>query len=107
MRKFVQTSAREAAKHPGMMPVVSLGSVDEHSSTFGDIPAPRLVTLDWHQFGDHAAPCGGSDFVPPTLPASSAPALAPPDSGGNNVIDITPQAKKASVSDDMDDEIPF
>lgn len=58
IRKLIAEYVHHANKHIGAMPVVQLGTYDERSRSFGDIPAPKLTIVNWEEFGPEAAPPG-------------------------------------------------
>jgi hypothetical protein len=62
--RLLDLYAREARKHPGLMPVVTLSAKDEVSPDYGLIPAPVLAVVDWRAFGDGAAPPGSRASAP-------------------------------------------
>lgn len=107
LRKLVGKDFVGAArKHPGQMPVVMLGSRDEHSPTYGKIAAPLLTIVDWQPFGEGASLRGSGDAVPQsaTMLMLGKP---PSDSGDREVIDAEVVEPKTPPRRDMDDEIPF
>ena len=56
--KLIDAYVRDARKHPGKMPVVTLSSKDEPHPEYGDIPTPVFAVVDWQAFGEGAAPPG-------------------------------------------------
>ena len=56
--KLIDAYVRNAGKHHGKMPVVTLSSKDERSPEYGDIATLVLTIVDWKAFGDGAAPPG-------------------------------------------------
>jgi hypothetical protein len=108
LKRFINKAIPEVKKQsPGMMPVVTLGSVEE-SSSYGDLPVPALTITGWQPFGDDAAPPGDPDRITEFLAALAevSPAQGP------GMVDITPPpkslpAKSTARERDPDDDVPF
>jgi hypothetical protein len=105
MRKFIESFTKEARKHPGMMPVVTLGSQKETSPTYGAIQAPLLTIVDWQPFGEGASGPGQRGVIPQSAATFM---LAPPPQDDNAADDeiIEHETTAANRRRDMDDEIP-
>jgi hypothetical protein len=108
MRKFIECFVKEARKHPGMMPVVTLGSHTEVSPTYGPIQVPLLTIVDWLPFGEGASRPGQRGNIPEDAAAFM---LAPPQDNDANDGEIieheTAEIPTTNRRRDMDDEIPF
>jgi hypothetical protein len=116
--RLLDSYIREAKRHPGLMPVVVLSSKDEHSTDYGDIPAPVLTVVAWETFGDGAAPPGTPLKISKTITTGALPAPVANEIVVENVeeadIEETDEGEfgggdsnKGSMRKDMDDEIPF
>jgi hypothetical protein len=88
---LLKVYAHEQKKHPGLAPVVLLGSENRATASYGDVAAPTLRVVDWHPFGAGAAPPGMRLPSPPLPP----------------VQELLPPSKQKSGGNEMDDEIPF
>jgi hypothetical protein len=110
LRKSIKEDFVGAArKHPGMMPVVTLGTYDERSPTYGKIPAPLLTIVDWQPFGEGASGPGRRDAVPQGAALLMLGQLPGRRSDGK-VIDaevVETKTPPRRNNDDMDDQIPF
>lgn len=89
---LLKVYVREQKKHPGLMPVVLLGSENRATASYGDVAAPTLRVVDWQPFGEGAAPPGMRNLPSPALPP---------------VQELLPPSKQKSGGGEMDDEIPF
>jgi hypothetical protein len=107
MQKLIKDFVGAARKHPGMMPVVTLG-VETKRTSFGDVEAPVLTIVDWHPFGDGASPPGQRNAIPQS---AAMLMFRRPESVGieapDNTIDAEVTEDKKPRRDDFDDEIPF
>ena len=103
--RLIDLYAREAKKHPGLMPVVTLSTKDEPSVDYGLIPAPVLTVVDWQAFGEGAAPPGS----PATLPLEKPrPLLAPPITpAAGKILDDEFEFEFENPASGMDGEIPY
>jgi hypothetical protein len=91
LSKLLGTFKDNAKKHPGMMPVVYLGSVDRMGEK-GEYQAPTLEVCEWAEFGEDQSPPGNPPETPPALPRLT--------DQSETVVE------SSSMADDMDDEIP-
>jgi hypothetical protein len=77
--------ASQGADHPGLYPVVELGSAISKSAKFGDVPSPTFKIVDW----------------------LGRPQLSLPDSTIKTVVEEEVESAKPEKVIDFDDDVPF
>ena len=106
--RLLDLYAREAKKHPGLMPVVALSTRDESSSDYGLIPAPVLTVVDWKAFGEGAAPPGSPTTLLPELPRPLLGAPIAPLGDEMLIDELEPESEFENPASGIDTgEIPF